>query len=77
MTEVEGLCGAMDVLEDAESGLWGGELPHTGEVGARRVIRARRGITWIMLIGHVGYALGVQLVKPRRLSAHRVVEAST
>ncbi|ESU40093.1 Variant-specific surface protein [Giardia duodenalis] len=39
VTEVEGLCGAMGVLEDAEGGLWGGELPHTGGVGLRRTVR--------------------------------------
>ncbi|ESU42095.1 Variant-specific surface protein [Giardia duodenalis] len=31
VTEVRGLCGAMGVPEDAEGGMWGGELLHTGE----------------------------------------------
>ena len=71
------LCGAMGVLEDAEGG-YGVESCHTRvELGSRRAARARRGTTWIMLIGHVGYAPGVRLVKPRRLSARRVQRGST
>ncbi|ESU39965.1 Variant-specific surface protein, partial [Giardia duodenalis] len=34
VTEVEGLCGAMGVLEGVGGGLWGGELQHTGEATA-------------------------------------------
>ncbi|ESU45160.1 Hypothetical protein GSB_150585 [Giardia duodenalis] len=33
----------MGVLEDAEGGLWGGELPHTGE--AAECSACRRGTT--------------------------------
>ncbi|KWX11057.1 hypothetical protein QR46_4990 [Giardia duodenalis assemblage B] len=37
------MCGAMGVLEGVGGGLWGGELPHTGEVGLQHAIRARMG----------------------------------
>ena len=45
VTEVMVCVVLVGVLEDAESGLWGGELSRTGGVGPRRAVCARRGTT--------------------------------